>query len=130
MIDVLCCEITIGDADPSNPIKINNPIILKEVQQIEIDESYKKLIGTAKITFPKGTVFQSTVIGNATIEGKDAKSVTTEIMQDGGLIEKRTSQQAMDATTFTIGQRVNIKLGYNGVLKNMFNGYKIGRAHV
>lgn len=123
MIDVLCCEITIGDADPSNPIKINNPIVLKEVQQIEIDESYKKLIGTAKITFPKGTVFQSTVIGNATIEGKDAKSVTTEVMQDGVLIEKRTSQQAMDATTFTIGQRVNIKLGYNGVLKNMFNGY-------
>lgn len=123
MIDVLCCEITIGDADPSNPIKINNPIVLKEVQQIEINESYKKLIGTAKITFPKGTVFQSTVIGNATIEGKDAKRVTTEIMQDGVLIEKRTSQKAMDATTFTIGQRVNIKLGYNGVLKNMFNGY-------
>lgn len=123
MIDILCCKITIGDADPANPIAINNPIVLTEVQEIEIDESYKKLIGTAKITFPKGTVFQSTVIGNATIEGKDAKRITTEIMEDGVIIEKRTSQQAMDATTFTIGQRVNIKLGYNGVLKNMFDGY-------
>lgn len=123
MIDILCCKITIGDADPSNPISINNPIVLTEVQEIEINESYKKLIGTAKITFPKGTVFQSTVIGNATIEGKDASRVTTEIMQDGVIIEKRSSQQAMDSTSFSIGQRVNIKLGYNGVLKNMFDGY-------
>lgn len=123
MIDVLTCKITIGDADPANPISINNPIVLTEVQEIEINESYKKLIGTAKITFPKGTVFQSTVIGNATIEGKDAKRITTQIMEDGVIIEKRTTQQAMDATTFTIGQRVNIKLGYNGVLKNMFDGY-------
>lgn len=123
MIDILTCKITIGDADTANPIAINNPIVLTEVQEVEIDESYKKLIGTAKITFPKGTVFQSTLIGNATIEGKDAKRVSTEIMEDGVVIEKRTSQQAMDATTFTIGQRVNIKPGYNGVLKNMFDGY-------
>lgn len=123
MIDVLCCKISIGDADPSNPMKINNPIVLTEVQQIEINESYKTLIGTAKITFPKGTVFQSTVIGNATIEGKEAMRITTEVMQDGVIIEKRTSQQAMDEVSFSIGQRVNIKLGYNGVLKNMFDGY-------
>lgn len=123
MLDVLCCRITIGDADPSNPMAIQNPIVLTEVQEIEIEESYKKLIGTAKIVFPKGTVYQSTLIGNATIEGKDAGRITTEIMQDGVIVEKRTSQQAMNETSFCIGQRVNIKLGYNGVLKNMFDGY-------
>lgn len=123
MLDVLCCQITIGDADSGNPMVIKNPITLNEVQEIEINESYKTLIGTAKIVFPKGTVFQSTVIGNATIEGKDASRVTTEIMQDGIIIEKRSSQQAMNETSFKIGQRVNIKLGYNGVLKNMFDGY-------
>ena len=123
MIDILCCRISIGDADPLNPIVIKNPIVLTEVKEIEINESYKRLIGTAKIVFPKGTIFQSTVIGNATIEGKDAKSITTEIMQDGVIIEKRTSEQAMDETSFKIGQRVNIKLGYNGILKNMFDGY-------
>lgn len=123
MIDVLCCKITIGDADSGNPMVIKDPILLTEVEEVEIVETYKKLIGTAKITFPKGTVYQSTVIGNATIEGKDASRISTEIMQDGVVIEKRSSQQAMNDVTFKVGQRVNIKLGYNGILKNMFDGY-------
>lgn len=123
MIDVLCCKITIGDADSSNPLVIKDPIVLTEVEEVEIVETYKKLIGTAKITFPKGTVYQSTVIGNATIEGKDASRISTEIMQDGVVIEKRSSQQAMNDVSFKVGQRVNIKLGYNGILKNMFDGY-------
>ena len=126
MLDILCCKITIGDADPSNPIKINNPIEIIEVESIEINDSYKKLIGTATVTFPKGTVFQSTVIGNATIEGVDASKITTEIMEDGVIIEKRNTQKAMNETSFSVGQRINIKLGYNGVLKNMFDGYIAG----
>ncbi|WP_195594534.1 hypothetical protein [Bacteroides fragilis] len=123
MIDVLCCRITIGDADAGNPMVIKEPIVLTEVEEIEINESYKKLIGTAKITFPKGTVYQSTVIGNATIEGKDASRITTEVMQDGVIIEKRSSQQAMNEVSFKVGQRVSIQLGYNGLLKNVFEGY-------
>lgn len=42
------------------------------------------------------------------------------------LIEKRTTQRLVDETTFKIGQRINIKLGYNGVMKNMFDGYITG----
>lgn len=122
-LDILCCKITIGDADPSNPMVIKNTITLTEVLNIEINESYKRLIGTAKVVFPKGTVFKSTIIGNGTIEGKDASRITTEIMQDGVVIEKRNTQKAIDESTFKIGQRVNIKLGYNGYLKNMFDGY-------
>lgn len=123
VLNVLCCRITIGDANPSNPMAINNPITLTEVKEIEINESYKKLIGTAKITFPKGTVFKSTIIGNATLEGKDASRITTEVMEDGVIIEKRSSQSAVNATTFKVGQRISIALGYNGVLKKMFEGY-------
>lgn len=123
MLDVLSCRITIGDADPDNPMVIQSPIVLTEVEEVEINESYKKLIGTAKIVFPKGTVFQSTVIGNATIEGKDAGRITTEIMQDGVVIEKRSTQQAMNEVSFKVGQRVKIELGYNGLLKTMFEGY-------
>lgn len=123
MVDVLCCRITIGDADAGNPMVIKEPIVLTEVEEIEINESYKKLIGTAKVVFPKGTVYQSTVIGNATIEGKDASRITTEVMQDGVIIEKRSSQQAMNEVSFKVGQRVSIQLGYNGVLKNVFEGY-------
>lgn len=123
MLDVLSCRITIGDADPGNPMVIQSPIVLTEVEEVEINESFKKLIGTAKVVFPKGTVFRSTVIGNATIEGKDAGRISTEIMQDGVVIEKRSTQQAMNEVSFKVGQRVKIELGYNGLLKTMFEGY-------
>ena len=122
-LNVLCCSIRIGDVDPSNPMVIKNPIEITGIQEIEIAESYKKLIGTAKLTFPKGTIYKSTIIGNATLEGVDASLITTEIMQDGVIIEKRSRNTAVNATTFKIGQRVNIKLGYDGVMKNMFDGY-------
>lgn len=122
-MDVLCCKITIGDADPDKPILIKNPIVLTEVEEVEINESYKELIGTAKVKFPKGTVFQSTILGAITLEGKDAARVTTEVMQDGVIVEKRSTQTAIEETTFKIGQRINIKLGYNGIIKNMFDGY-------
>lgn len=122
-LDVLSCKITIGDADPGNPMAILNPVVLTEVQEIEIVGTYKKLIGTAKVIFPKGTVCQSTIIVNATLEGKDASRITTEVMEDGIIIEKRNSQAAVGKDTFKTGQRINIKLGYNGVLKNMFDGY-------
>lgn len=122
-LDILCCQITIGDADPDNPIAIKDGIEITEVKEIQITESYKKLIGSAKLTFPKGTVFKSVIIGPVTKEGVDATRITTEIMQDGVLIEKRTTQSAINDKTFKVGQRVNIKLGYNGVLKNMWDGY-------
>lgn len=122
-LNVLCCKITIGDANPSNPMAIQRPVVLTEVQEIEIVETYKKLIGTAKVIFPKGTVYRSTIIGNATLEGKDASRITTEVMEDGIIIEKRSSQAAVRKDTFKTGQRINIKLGYDGVLKNMFDGY-------
>ncbi len=122
-LDILSCRITVGDPDPGNPIVIRNGIELTEVQQVRITESYKKLIGTARVTFPKGTVYKSTIIGPATLEGVDARRITTEVMQDGVLIEKRSSQAALDDKTFKVGQRINIKLGYNGALKNMFDGY-------
>ena len=123
VLDILCCRIEIGDADAANPMNIKDPIVLTEVLEVEIAESYKQLIGTAKVVFPKGTVFKSTLIGPVTAEGKDASRVTTEIMQDGVLIEKRSTQTPVTADTFKVGQRINIKLGYNGLLKNMFDGY-------
>lgn len=120
---MLCSRITIGDPDSSNPMMISNPVVITEVESIEITESYKELIGTAKLNFPKGTVYQSTIVGTITLEGKDATRITTEIIQDGVIIEKRSTQNVIEEATFKIGQRINIKLGYNGYLKNMFDGY-------
>ena len=39
-MDVLCCRITIGDADPSNPMKIRSGVEITEVHTLEINESY------------------------------------------------------------------------------------------
>ena len=75
-LDVLCCRITVGDPDPGNPMAIQNPVTLTEVQEVEIVETYKKLIGTATVRFPKGTVFRSTIVGTVTLEGKDAGPVS------------------------------------------------------
>lgn len=122
-LDILCCRITVGDPDPANPMKIVDSITLTEVQEVEIVESYKKLIGKATIRFPKGTVVRSTILGAGTLEGKDATRITTEVMQDGVIIEKRSSQTAMNKDTFKVGQRVRVRLGYNGMLKTMFEGY-------
>ena len=44
-------------------------------------------------------------------------------MEDGIIIEKKSTQAAVGKDTFKTGQRINIKLGYDGVLKNMFDGY-------
>ena len=37
-MDILCCRITIGDADPSNPMRIQNGVEITEVQSLEINE--------------------------------------------------------------------------------------------
>lgn len=122
-LDVLCCRITIGDEDPANPMNILRGLEIREVLQVEIHESYKKLIGTAKVTFPRGTLFSNTIVGPVTVEGKDASRLTVEVMQNGALIEKRTTQGVLDDRVIKVEQRINIKLGYNGVLKTLFDGY-------
>lgn len=125
-LDVLCCRIIIGDADPDNLMAINTPITLTEVKEIEINESYKKLIGTAKVVFPKGILFSRALYLELPHRRQGCITVTTEVMQDGIIIEKRTSHNTIDASTFKIGQRISISLGYNGVLKKMFEGYITG----
>lgn len=126
-IDVLCCRITIGDPDPANPIKIiGNAFVFTEVQEIHINDTYKKLIGTAKVKFPKGTVCRSTVLGNGTVEGVDVSLMTSEVMEHGLVVEKRPGEEVANGNILKVGQRINIKLGYNGALKNMFDGYIVG----
>lgn len=116
---VLCCEITIGDENRKNPMIIDNPIVFTEVKHIEINESFKELIGTARVLFPKGSIYKDTIISTV----KNTDPISAEIMQDGWLIEKKTNYKRLEESTFKIGQRIRIKIGYNGLLKTMFNGY-------
>ena len=91
-MDILCCRITIGDADPSNPMRIQNGVEITEVQSLEINESYKKLIGTAKVIFPKGSVCRSTIIGERDIGGQGR--VEDNDGGDAGRCHHRETQRA------------------------------------
>lgn len=72
-------------------MRIQNGVEITEVQSLEINESYKKLIGTAKVIFPKGSVCRSTIIGNVTLEGKD---VEDNDGGDAGRCHHRETQRA------------------------------------
>lgn len=127
-VDVLSCEIRVGSPDTESPIKIQNPILLTEVKSITIEESYKELVGSAKVTFPKGSVYQQVIINNVTTDGRDTSSVFVNRMEDGILIEKKTTQIPVSEMAFIVGQRISIKIGYNGNIKSMFEGYIKGVA--
>ena len=60
---ILICLIQIWDlADPKKPMEEPaSPRLITEVAEVEIEESYRKLIGTASVKFPRGTVIKKTL---------------------------------------------------------------------
>lgn len=91
-----------------------------EVESVEIEESYKKLIGTASVRFPRGTVIRRTVTGNPSRLQKDEnnkeydpfKAVTATLSQSGVVETTRTETSVASNTSFKVGQRIKIYLGY------------------
>lgn len=130
---LLKCKIIIGDPKFDNPMVIENQKIITEVQSITINDSYKKLINTAEVAFPKGSVFNSEIIKDVTIEGKETSSVvqknisddniTVHKKRDGNIVEKTTTQSLINAESVKVGQRISIRIGYNEDIKTMFDGF-------
>ena len=61
-LDILCCKILIWEAN-SDVIEINDPdenkcLVIRECESIEINDTYKKLINSASVRFPRGTVIK------------------------------------------------------------------------
>ena len=44
-----------------------------EVEEVEIDESFKKLISTASVRFPRGTIIRKTITNQTNEEEEDFK---------------------------------------------------------
>ena len=64
-LDVLCCKILIWEAN-SDVIEINDPdenkcLVIRECESVEINDTYKKLINSASVRFPRGTVIKRTI---------------------------------------------------------------------
>lgn len=60
---ILICLIKIWTPkDPKKPMEVpKDAMLISEVEEIEIEETYKKLIGSASVRFPRGTVIRKTI---------------------------------------------------------------------
>lgn len=83
-----------------------------EVEEIEIDESFKKLISTASVRFPRGTIIRKTITNQTNEEEEDFKKVSVQLSNSGVVDETRTSTSVASPSTFSVGQRIKIYLGY------------------
>lgn len=57
-----------------------------EVEEVEIDESFKKLISTASVRFPRGTIIRKTITNQTNEEEEDFKKVSVQLSNSLSLI--------------------------------------------
>lgn len=115
-LHILVCKILIWEPADKNTIDVDDPaedkcLTLTECESVEIEESYKKLIGTATVKFPRGTIIKRTQTAND-IEENGTTTVYTERLQDGTITEKRAGTSTAKPSDFKVGQRIRIYLGY------------------
>lgn len=106
------CLIQIWDlVDPTKPLaEPTNVRMITEVENIEIEDSYKELIGTASVRFPRGTVIKKTI--TEVTRDQDVSRVTATVEDTGVLITTRADSKKAEVTDFKVGSRIRIKLGY------------------
>ncbi|MDR1341517.1 MAG: hypothetical protein LBK58_15920 [Prevotellaceae bacterium] len=131
---ILICLIQIWKLeDPKNPMETPpHPKLIAEVEEIEIEDSYRKLIGTASVKFPRGTVIKETVteVNRDKISKKNPVSAQID---HGILVTTRSDSKLAETSDFNVGDRIRIMLGYtvdpeiaalakvNGSGKSIFN---------
>ena len=124
-LDILVSKIIIWDSNGSYNIEAKDPpedkcLIIRECESIEIEESYRKLIGTASVKFPKGTVINKTET-LYDLDNIGAKKVYVDRLSNGAIIERRSHGYAAKPTDFKVGQRIRIYLGYFRDTGKVFN---------
>lgn len=111
---ILICLIQIWDLEDIGKAMVepSSPLLITEVEDVEIEDSYRKLIGTASVKFPRGTVIKKTI---TTINENDIipnNKVYAEVDDKGVLITTRTDSKKAEVADFKIGKRIRIMLGY------------------
>lgn len=109
---IMACLIQVWDASGKENMieEPESPLMLSEVEEIEITDSYKKLFNTAKVRFPRGTVVRKTVT-QFNVDDV-ANQVTAEVEDNGLVVVTRTNTRKATVTDFKVGQRIRIRLGY------------------
>lgn len=111
-VSILACLIQIWDASGSENMisEPNNPIMIAEVEDIEIKDSYKDLFNTATVRFPRGTVIRKTIT-ELNVE-ENAKEVMATTEDNGLVVTTRVNTSKAKVGDFKVGQRIRIRLGY------------------
>lgn len=111
---ILICLIKIWTPkDAKKPMDVpDDAMLISEVEEIEIEESYKKLIGTASVKFPRGTVIRKTITTYNEEEAAKNEILDANISDAGVVEEVRSSSTVASSSSFSIGQRIRIYLGY------------------
>lgn len=111
---ILVCLIKIWT--PKSAINIteepDEAMFLTEVENIEIDESYRKLIGTASVKFPPGTIVKKTITQENKDQVAESSALTASLEDTGVLITTRSSSRKAELGDFKVGNRIKIWLGY------------------
>lgn len=111
---ILVCLIKIWDPQGSRDVNAEpeQALYLTEVENIEIEESYKKLISTASIRFPRGTIVRKTITQENQNEVAESPDLTVNIEDNGVVIATRNYTRKAEVTDFKVGNRIKIWLGY------------------
>lgn len=84
-----------------------------EVENVEIQDTYKEFINTAKIRFPRGTVVRKTSETIDELTEIDAAKVSASVDSRGLIVETRNSYSELASVSdFNIDQRIRIYLAY------------------
>lgn len=84
--------------------------MIAEVESLEIRESYRNVVGSANIKFPRGTIIKKTL--EAVDPSEYSSKVTADISSQGAIIEARTNSDVAKTSDFAVGSRIRIRLGY------------------
>lgn len=109
---ILACLIQIWDQSqaPNMIDEPESPLMITEVESIEIHDSYKNLFDTATVRFPRGTIIRETI---TTTNIEEKAGAVTAIVEDNGLVvTTRTNTFKASVSNFKVGQRIRIRLGY------------------
>lgn len=137
-VNILICQIKIWNPQEIKGIPKQNEkgcITLHEVGSIEVNQSYKDVISTATVSFPRGTIirkFETSFSANPKTEGSDTNTtqssekgiisdasgnnqpIFTTISKDYGVIQvkRSTADKELEAADLKVGYRIQIKCGY------------------
>lgn len=124
---LICLIETWKYKDGDDPMKVPaTPNMFAEVEKIEIEETYKKLICGASVRFPRGTILHRTLTAdngyiydsNVTAElGADGiitetKNATPKRKNEAGEWVEIEGSKLAEISDFETGDRIRISLGY------------------